>query len=485
MPSTNNKNENAHKISRYLLNSLLVEQAVSAIYLAKDEKSDDTVFLVTLQPEAIKSSDLADRFLRRAETLAQLEHETILPVLDHGLDGKRPYVVMAYLPGQFLAEHLLTSAKPDPTDKTAVINSLQLVKQLAAGLAVAHPAGLIHHDLRPENIYLDDTGKPYLLDLVVPPTPSVSSQLDTEHPKTLDYQSPEQQAGKALSGKSNIFSLGILLYRLLAGQLPALPASEWDIFEHKGMAREVPLQQVQPELTGATYTAVQDSLWQKEWSRFETIASQIRAIDRAIKAESAPPPPPPPAWLQLVNRLRQPKNLKIIIAAVVVLILLVLALMMVRGRANRQQNNTPTPDTAVSPAEVEATISSDPADPPADLESTPTLELLPTATEVVIPTASPVPTNTAVPPTPTQPLPTETIVPTLQATISSTVEETQTSCVPSPPFGWVRYAIQSNDSLSSLGQATNTTVEQLQEINCLDSTLLSIGQEIWLPAITP
>ena len=480
MPSKRNQKDSDNKISHYLLDELLVEQTVSAIYRAQDEKADNPVFLVTLQPDVAKSGDLTDRFQRRAETLAQLEHETILPLLDYGIDGKRPYAVMAYIPGQFLAERLEAAIPPEPNDKAKVIESLKLVNCIAAGLSVAHPTGLIHHDLRPENIYLDESGQPYLIDLVVPPTPPVASQIGTTPPTELDYQSPEQLSGKALSGRSNVFSLGILLYRLLAGQKPALPVSEWDIFEHKGTAREVPLNKVRPDLSEATYRAVQDSIWQKEWSRFETVAAQIKAIDRALRQESAPPPPPPPTWRKILNRLREPKILRIVIPAIVLLFLLLLVLMFMRGRANRQRNMTPTPDSAVLPLEADTAVIAEPANE----STTPTATAVPTIEETETPTARPNPTNTAVPATPTEPAPTPTASSTVQAIDTPTLEPTEVSCIPSPPFGWVRYTIQANDSLSAISQATNTTVERLQEVNCLETILLSIGQTIWVPSLS-
>ena len=488
------KRDSENKISRYLLKELLVEQAVGAIYLAQDEASGEAVFLVTLQPDAAKSSDLLDRFLRRAETIAQLNHETILPLQDYGVDGKRPFAVMPYQPGQFLAEQLETNPPIEPDDKTTVIQSLTLVKQIASGLSVAHPTGLIHHNLRPENIYLDASGNPYLIDLVVPPGMSAASQIEPEPPSELDYQSPEQLAGKTLSGRSNIFSLGILLYRLLAGRRPPLPVSEWDIFEHKGVAREVPLIQVRPGLTSATYLAVQDSIWQKEWSRFETIDAQIKAFDRAIKQESAPPPPPPPSWLTALTWLRQPKTLKIFVPGMILLFLLMLALLFIRNRSNQNQPEIeePVPGTAVfsvednsvmlATPEVETPPSiNSPATRPLDgSEASLEVEEVPTATAIETAAASPAPTETAVSTT----LPTQTITPspTTQASNTPTSEPTQSSCVPSPPFGWVRYNIQPNDSLSSLGQATNATVAQLQQVNGLDTILLSIDQPIWLPS---
>jgi serine/threonine protein kinase len=493
------KKENDNTISHYLLTDLLVAQAFSAIYLAQDKKTGKSVFLITLQPDAARSSDLAERFQRRAETLAQLEHAIIPPLLDHGVEGKRPYAVMAHIPGQFLSTYLEDTIQPALNDKTKVIESLELVKRIATGLAITHPNGLIHHDLCPENIYLDESGQPYLLDLVVPPTPPAAVQIEESPLTELDYQSQEQLAGKALSGRSNIFSLGILLYRLLAGHKPALPVSEWDIFEHKGVAREVPLNQVRPDLTAATYTAVQDSIWQKEWSRYETVDAQVAALQRAIVKESAPPPPPPPAWRLVLNRLRQPKTLKIIIPAIVFLFLLIFILMLLRGRANRQRNINQTPDAAVLPIEVETAVVIEPDTPAERPTNTATVtaaensidsvdedEVLPSSNEIETPTARPNPTETAAPSTPT-PAASPTIEPTSNASTTNTptLEPTETTCIPSPPFGWTRYTIQANDSLSLLSEATNTTVEQLMEVNCLETILLSIGQGMWLPRLDP
>ncbi len=482
MPSVQNKNSNLNQISHYSLQEQLVEQAVSAIYRATDEKTGKPVFLVTLRPEAV-TGDLPDRFLRRAETVAQLAHENILPVVDYGTAEKRPYAIFPYQEGQFLANHPLFLATPDPTDQSHVRRSIELVQQIAAGLATAHPTGLFHHDLRPENIFVDALGKPVLLDLVVPPTPPPPAPAATGEPRQLDYRSPEQLAGKTLSGRSNVFSLGILLYRLLAGQLPPLPVSEWDIFEHKGSVREMPLHELRPGLTEATYTAVRDSIWQKEWSRYETAADQQKALEQALAAENAPPPPPPPAWLLLARRVSQPKILKIVVPAFVVLVLLLLVMLWARGGTRQRGAASPTPESVLLPGTAEPL---EPAGPTATVaEQMQEAEAQPLVIATDPPTATP--TETTAPATPTELPPTSTTEPEPTSTEPTQPSDTPTSeptqvanCVPSPPFGWVLYAIQANDSLSAIGQATNTTVQQLQEVNCLESTLLSVGQQIWV-----
>lgn len=473
MASTRNRKSNDSQIGPYTLDDLLLEQPFSAIYLAQHDKTNKPVFLVTMQPEAAKSGDVVERFLRRAETLSQLNHPFLLPLEEYGVDGKRPFAIMPHRTGQFLAEKLAEDSIV-PTDKADVIANLELVKRLATGLAIAHPAGLIHHDLRPESIYLDEEGQPYLLDLVVPPLPLLATtQTDEAQPTELDYQSPEQMAGKALSGRSNIFSLGILLYRLLAGHKPALPVSEWDIFEQKGITREIPLEEVRPGLTFETYKAVRDSIWQKEWSRFETVDALNWALELAVLAESAPPPPPP-VW-------RKPQTLKYAIPAVGLLLIVLLALLF-------------WPDSEAETVLPEENVTL-PAEPDLDESTTgaPTAAGEPLLEATVSPpteeaaTAVPTLTETAVPATPTSPPPTATMEATSEpspiATATATLEPSPTQCVVSPPAGWVRYTIQADDSLSALGQATNTTVEQMMQVNCLDSILLSIGQEIWLRSL--
>jgi LysM repeat protein len=206
-------------------------------------------------------------------------------------------------------------------------------------------------------------------------------------------------------------------------------------------------------------------------------------------------------WLKTVNQLRQPRALKIVIPVFVLLFLLLFVLMFMRGRANRQQNVTPTPDAAVLPVESETAVVVQPEDDPTTQPTMTTpeanegtvdeVEVLPSAEETETSTIRPSPTETAATPTATELAQTATASPTPEPTntpsptVTPTLETTEVACVPSPPFGWERYTIQANDSLSALSEATDTTVQQLMQVNCLDNILLSIGQSIWMPALEP
>lgn len=105
----------------------------------------------------------------------------------------------------------------------------------------------------------------------------------------LDYASPEEINGKSIGRRSNIYSLGIMLYELLTGHRPELPTSSWDIFEHSTLPKEVPLEEAREGLSGETYRLVRNCLWRQEWSRFETAEEVISAIDTAMLAEQTVP----------------------------------------------------------------------------------------------------------------------------------------------------------------------------------------------------
>lgn len=160
-----------------------------------------------------------------------------------------------------------------------------------------------------------------------------------------------------------------------------------------------------------------------------------------------------------------------------------------RGGRNRQQNVPPSPEAVILPVDEVATAVLDSDN---EFSNTPNstsspevneaeeVEVLPTAEEAETPTRSP--TETTVQPTPSENAPVQTSTAESTPTEAPTIEPTNISCVPSPPFGWVQYTIQANDSLSSLSQATGTTIARIQEVNCLDTILLSVGQQIWLPS---
>lgn len=277
------------QIGNYEVVSHIAARKASDLFLARDVKLERLVFLEVLRVTANEDLDLVDRFGRRMETVAQLKdpHIAAISDIDYTDDGY-PYAVIEHFPGVSLAEKLAGLKRENRT--LPVIESLELMKQIAQGLGVAHSADLIHHDLRPENLMIREDGSPVFIDLGVPvEVGQRTTGLTGPESDMLDYASPEELDGKDLTRRSNIYSLGIILYELLAGHRPMLPTLPFDIFPQANMPKETPLEEARPGLAGETYRLVRNCLWRQEWSRYETTDELITAIETAIFAEQELP----------------------------------------------------------------------------------------------------------------------------------------------------------------------------------------------------
>jgi len=272
------------QIGNYEIEAHIAARNASDLFLARDVKLERPVFLEVLRVTAEEDEDLAARFRSRMETVSQLKDPRIAVVSDLDItDDGFPYAVIDYFPGTTLADRLAAMRRDGQA--LPVIEALELTREIAQGLGAAHAAGLIHHDLRPENIMLREDGMPVLIDLGVPivlePAAPAANGVAGE---MLDYAAPEDLEGKALTRRSNIYSLGVILYELLAGHRPNLPNLPFDIFPQANMPKEEPLEEARPGLAGETYRLVRNCLWRQEWSRFETADEMVTAIETAIFA---------------------------------------------------------------------------------------------------------------------------------------------------------------------------------------------------------
>ena len=277
------------QIGNYEIVSLVAAHKVSDLFLARDVKLERPVYLEVLRTTEDEDAELAARFQRRMDIVAQIKNDNIATVtdIDTTEDG-RPYAVIDYFAATTLEDYL--EDLRDENKTLPPIEALELGRELTQGLSAAHAVDLIHHDLRPQNIMLREDGIPVWIDFGVPisvKTPqSVLGKTDAE---MLDYASPEELEGKALTRRSNIYSLGVILYELLAGHRPLMPTLPFDIFPQANMPKEEPLEDARPGLAGETYRLVRNCLWRQEWSRFETADEMLTAIETAIFAEQELP----------------------------------------------------------------------------------------------------------------------------------------------------------------------------------------------------
>jgi hypothetical protein len=207
------------RLGRYRILRELGRGAMGTVYLAQDAHLDRLVALKVPRFTAADSPEVRQRFLSEARAAATIEHPNVCPVYDVGEIDGAPYLTMAYLQGQPLAQ-LLEDAAPWPERQAA-----SLVRQLTAPLQAAHERGIIHRDLKPSNVMINPRGEPVLLDfgLARRLRPDDVRLTQSGQPVgTPAYMSPEQVAGavRAMGPGCDIYALGVILYQLLTGRLP-------------------------------------------------------------------------------------------------------------------------------------------------------------------------------------------------------------------------------------------------------------------------
>jgi WD40 repeat protein/serine/threonine protein kinase len=208
------------RLAHYRIVKKLGEGGMGAVYQAEDKQLQRFVALKVMKPELAVKSTARERFLREARAAAKLKHDHIVTIYQVGEDGGVPFLAMEYLEGIALDEVL----KKDR--KLSLAQVLKIGREIALGLAAAHEKGLIHRDVKPGNIWLDSSkgGRVKLLDFGLARATSDDVQLTQEGAivGTPAYMAPEQAQAKLIDARSDLFSLGCVLYRLCAGRLPFL-----------------------------------------------------------------------------------------------------------------------------------------------------------------------------------------------------------------------------------------------------------------------
>lgn len=256
------------------------------VYLAQDTTlKRDVAFKVMLDALAI-DPQYVQRFQREARTVARLDHPNIIQVYSTGQTPfGQPYIAMQYISGGSLRDRLEQLAERGKLLTTE--QTLNLARQLALALSVAHRAGVIHRDLKPSNILIRPDGTPVLVDLGIAAVSSGGPKLTQTggFVGTPAYMSPEQARSRPLDGRSDIYSFGIILYELLAGRRPFEAENLTTILYKQVNEDPVPLQQLRPDTSRQTQAIIATCLQKSRDDRYQSAADLIPAIDAALQAE--------------------------------------------------------------------------------------------------------------------------------------------------------------------------------------------------------
>ncbi|MBI2571260.1 MAG: protein kinase [Candidatus Schekmanbacteria bacterium] len=185
------------------------------VYRFFDTALDRDTAVKLLRPDLGDGTEVVDRFIREAKTAARLNHPNIVSIHDIGESSRLNYFVMEFVDGQTLTRYLRQNGK------MSLKSSVRIGRDVLSAIAYAHRMGVVHRDLKPDNIMLRETGKPVVMDFGIAMAQGLS-RITTEgsYVGTAPYMSPEQGKGDQVDARSDIYSMGVVLYEMLCGTLP-------------------------------------------------------------------------------------------------------------------------------------------------------------------------------------------------------------------------------------------------------------------------
>jgi len=297
---------------RYQLDKQLGEGGMAIVYQASDLMLERTIAVKILRKDFSKSKAFQERFKEEARAAANLTHPNIVTVHDFGFDNDRLFIVMEHVPGTDLKQ-IIKKSGALPADHAS-----RLFIQACAGIGYAHRAGLVHCDIKPHNMLVTPDHRLKVTDFGI--ARALASVKHDEQSQAIwgspAYFSPEQAAGRAPSPASDVYSLGIVLFEMLTGELPFTDPSPQELallhrYEAPPSAREI-----NPEISAELEEIIVKVLSKEPNSRYRTadqlgriVISFTEMLDSQIQVE-IPAPLPEDKDLQAILNLENKKTSK-------------------------------------------------------------------------------------------------------------------------------------------------------------------------------
>jgi len=268
------------KIGRFEIQEQVGQGAMAIVYKAYDPEIDRTLAIKVLREERCLDSEYRRRFLREAKAAGILSHANIATVYDVGEVEQRPYIVMEYLGGEPLDKYM------DKNEKFSLKKAVSIAMQLARALDYAHEKGIVHRDVKPSNIIFSRGGNSIkVTDFGIAHMASKDATHQTQMGEVLgtpQYMSPEQVLGQKVDPRSDLFSLGVVLYQLLSNQKPFNADTLATLLFKIATEHPIPLREAAPDIPASLHRIVEKLLNKKPEKRYQTGKEVIAALQKAL-----------------------------------------------------------------------------------------------------------------------------------------------------------------------------------------------------------
>jgi serine/threonine protein kinase len=281
-------------VKHYEVESPLGKGGMGVVYRARDTRLGRPVALKVLPPEFVRDDERKARFMQEARAASAVNHPAIAQVyeIDEGPEGL--FIAMEFVEGRTV--RALVQA-----NELDVLGALEIAHQVAGGLQKAHDAGIVHRDIKPENVIVTPDGHAKILDFGLAKLVEGAAGGDEgdSHMETLArtqagfvlgtlrYMSPEQARGQALDHRSDIFSLGVVLYEMVTGQLPFSGSTPLDTLHAIAFEETRPITAIRPNLTPSLQRIVTRCLRKRPQDRYASakeLAGDIKAVQRELES---------------------------------------------------------------------------------------------------------------------------------------------------------------------------------------------------------
>jgi len=273
---------------RYELEELLGTGGMSSVFRAHDRQLERRVAIKILHEHYAQDPEYLERFRREARAVARLSHPNIVTVIDRGDDDGRQYIVFEHVEGENLKELVLR------TGRLPVRRALELALGVANGLSFAHDRGLVHRDVKPQNILLSSEGEVKVTDF------GIARSLHMDHGVTqtgtvlgtAEYLAPEQASGKPVSPATDVYSLGVVLWELLAGDAPFVGENFVAVALRHVNEPAPSLHERRPDVSPRLAAAVDRSLAKDPARRFPSMTAFAKELGACLAEVEGDPLPP-------------------------------------------------------------------------------------------------------------------------------------------------------------------------------------------------